>query len=91
MAVQIFTNNVWVALSAFALGITAGVGTVALLLCNGLSVGAIVAACMNGGLGGGIFEFRSAHRPIELSIIAMAGGAGLMLADALVSPGQLVP
>ncbi|MBL9038595.1 MAG: stage II sporulation protein M [Archangium sp.] len=88
MAVQIFTNNVRVAFSSFALGLTAGVGTVSLLIFNGLAVGAIVAACMNGGLAGGILEFMAAHGPVELSIIAISGGGGLMLGDALIAPGE---
>jgi uncharacterized membrane protein SpoIIM required for sporulation len=86
MASLIFVNNLRVMAAAFALGVTAGVGTVAVLLANGVSVGATVAMCSQHGLAPGLLTFMSAHGPVELSIICIAGGAGLMIGHALVVP-----
>jgi uncharacterized membrane protein SpoIIM required for sporulation len=36
-----------------------------------------------------LLEFVSGHGVIELSVICLAGGAGLMLADAILRPGML--
>jgi len=88
MATQIFTNNLQVAFSAFALGITFGVGTLAVLFYNGLQVGALTTLCLQNGLGKGILTFMAAHGPVELSIIAISGGAGLLLGHALLAPGE---
>lgn len=88
LAVSIFTNNVKVMITAFALGITAGVGTVVIVLGNGVSFGALTAACFKGGVGWNILAFVSAHGPVELSLISLAGGAGLHLGRALVDPGE---
>lgn len=88
MATAIFTNNLRVCFGAFALGITAGIGTVLLLLLNGLHLGAVVAACAQQGLLEGILSFMAAHGPVELSVICLTGGAGLILGHALIEPGE---
>lgn len=88
LAVQIFLNNIRVMITAFALGVTAGVGTVLVVLGNGVSVGATVAACFQGGVGLNILTFMSAHGPVELSLICIAGGAGLHIGRALIDPGE---
>lgn len=88
MAVQIFLNNLKVMISAFALGVTGGVLTVVVLLGNGLHLGAVVTACFQGGVGWNILSFITAHGPIELSLICIAGGAGLHLGRALIEPGE---
>lgn len=89
VATEIFTNNLRVSFSAFATGITAGIGTVLLLVLNGIHVGAIVAACAQHEVAGSMLSFMSAHGPVELSIIAMTGGAGLMMAHGLIEPKDL--
>jgi uncharacterized membrane protein SpoIIM required for sporulation/uncharacterized RDD family membrane protein YckC len=88
LATQIFTNNLSVTFKAFALGVTGGVGTVLILVFNGLQLGALLAACAQHGLGSNIFTFISAHGPVELSIICLSGGAGLVLGHALIAPGE---
>ena len=86
LAVMIFTNNLKVTFVGFALGITGGLGTVLTIIFNGLHIGAIVAACMHQGLGAGILTFMAAHGPVELSVICIAGGAGLMMGHAMIEP-----
>lgn len=85
----IATNNLTVTFVAFALGITLGLGTVFVLLNNGLHLGAITAFCIREEMGLPLLGFVGAHGFVELSIIAIAGGAGLMLGHALVDPGEL--
>ena len=88
VAVAIFLNNLRVMIMAFALGVTAGLGTVLVVLGNGVNVGAIVAACFQGGVGPNILTFMSAHGPVELSLICISGGAGLHLGRAMIDPGE---
>lgn len=88
VATTIFTNNLRVSFSAFAAGITGGVGTVGLLLFNGVHVGAILTACAQHGVAGTMLAFMAAHGPVELSIIAMTGGAGLLIGHGLIAPGE---
>jgi uncharacterized membrane protein SpoIIM required for sporulation len=88
LATQIFLNNLRVLFSAFALGVTGGILTVAVLLYNGLHLGAVVATCFRGGVGPNILTFISAHGPVELSLIAIGGGAGLHLGRAMIDPGE---
>jgi uncharacterized membrane protein SpoIIM required for sporulation len=89
LAALIFTNNLRVAIGAFALGITAGVGTVALALYNGVHLGAVLAACAREGLAANLLEFMAAHGPVELSIICLAAGAGLHVGRAVLDPGEV--
>ncbi|MBX5483139.1 MAG: stage II sporulation protein M [Myxococcaceae bacterium] len=86
---QIATNNLTVTIAAFALGLTWGAGTVFVMLNNGVHIGSVAALCIREGMGGALGEWISAHGFVELSIIVIAGGAGLMLAHALVDPGEL--
>lgn len=86
---QILTNNISVAIAAFLGGLTAGVGTAALLLLNGGLLGVAFVATARHGVAGLLADFVLAHGPVELSVIVLAGGAGFLLASALVSPGEL--
>lgn len=88
LAVAIFLNNLRVMILAFAAGVTAGVGTVLIVLGNGVSFGATVAACVQGGVGPNILSFVSAHGPVELSLICLSAGAGLHLGRAMIDPGE---
>jgi uncharacterized membrane protein SpoIIM required for sporulation len=68
--------------------VTAGIGTALVILGNGISVGAIIAACFQNGVGWNILTFMSAHGPVELSLICIVGGAGLHLGRAMIDPGE---
>ncbi|MDP1920792.1 MAG: stage II sporulation protein M, partial [Myxococcales bacterium] len=87
-AIAIFTNNLRVSFLAFAAGITAATGTVLMMVFNGLHIGAILACCAQNDVAGTMLSFMSAHGPVELSIIAMTGGAGLMIGHAMIEPGE---
>lgn len=88
IAVSILTNNLQVTFTAFALGISWGIGTVWVLVMNGVSLGALMTFTFQHGLGWRLVEFISAHGPVELSIISLTGGAGLMIGHALIEPGE---
>ena len=84
---MIMTNNMGVTFYAFALGIVLGVGTAFILILNGLLLGSIAFVFFQHHAG---IEFLSTvmiHGTIELSCIFIAGGAGLLLGDALINPG----
>lgn len=91
MGTRVVTNNAGVALSAFALGLTAGLGTAALMFFNGLYLGAVITLCFQARmeLGLGLLSFAAAHGFVEITAILVAGQAGLMVGAALVAPGEL--
>jgi len=85
----LMTNNIRVALVAFAGGITAGVLTVFALVFNGVAaLGAGVGLYITRGIQGQIIGFVAAHSVLELGAICIAGGAGLLLATAILVPGD---
>jgi uncharacterized membrane protein SpoIIM required for sporulation len=87
MATFYVTNNVKVSFVAFALGITFGLGTLFVMLQNGLTLGVTVALVRHYGSTENFFAFLSAHSPIELFGIVLAAGAGLEMGLAVVAPG----
>src|SRR2546421_595684 len=89
IASRIITNNVQVAFLGFAFGITAGIGTLLLLVFNGLFFGPVLGLFANYGVAGWLLTFVAGHGVLELSAIFIAGGAGLLVARALVAPGDL--
>jgi len=89
MASAIITNNVKVAMIAFAGGITLGVLTIWSILQNGLMVGALGALYGAKGFGTDFWATIAPHGVIELTAIQIAGGAGLLLAQAIIAPGRL--
>ena len=87
MSSVIISNNVRVALLAFALGITFGVGTVAMLTINGAMVGGITGAFAKSGLAWKMWMVLFAAGDAWTAIV-IAGGAGLLVGYGLWAPGQ---
>ena len=85
----IMTNNMSVAFATFAMGITAGIGTVWMMLLNGLMMGVVGVACWQGGMSLSLWSFVATHGVLELPAIFIAGGAGLGIAKGLLFPGVL--
>ncbi|MDQ4024461.1 MAG: stage II sporulation protein M, partial [Actinomycetota bacterium] len=83
----IFTNNIQVTFVSFAGGVLAGLGTAWILLYNGTFIGAVAGLSIGAGNGLSFLELVVAHGVLELSCIVVAGGAGLSLGSALISPG----
>jgi uncharacterized membrane protein SpoIIM required for sporulation len=85
----ILTNNLSVAFAAFALGVTAGLGTAWMMVLNGLLIGVVGTACFRAGLSLSLWSFVAPHGSLELPAIFIAGGAGLILGRGLLDPGML--
>jgi uncharacterized membrane protein SpoIIM required for sporulation len=85
----IMTNNIRVAILAFAGGTLLGVFTLYLLAQNGLMLGIVAGASQALGFAANLWGFVAAHGMIELSVIFIAGGAGLQLGWSVVRPGLL--
>jgi uncharacterized membrane protein SpoIIM required for sporulation len=88
MAGFYINHNTGIALDAFAKGILLGIGTVYTLIQNGVAIGAVVGFLVSAGHGNRFLSFAVSHGSFELVAIAVAGGAGLMLGNALVHPGR---
>jgi uncharacterized membrane protein SpoIIM required for sporulation len=88
LASQIFTNNITVTFVAFAGGLFFGVGTLWVLLQNGLILGVVGGLAIGSGNGRPFFELVTAHGVLELSCIIVAGAAGLRMGWALIDPGN---
>jgi len=86
---QIMTNNMSVALTTFAAGITGGAGTIYMIAFNGMLLGVIGMACALSGMSVPLWSFVAPHGVLELPAIVIAGGAGLRLAQGLLFPGLL--
>jgi len=84
----ITTNNLSVAFTTFALGIT-GVGTLWMILFNGLLLGVVGEATWRAGMALSLWSFVAPHGVLELPAICIAGGAGLEMARGLLFPGML--
>jgi uncharacterized membrane protein SpoIIM required for sporulation len=83
----IMTNNVQVAILAFALGVLGGLPTVYVLISNGVMLGSALGLTQAYGLSGGLLAFVVGHGVLELSVVVAAGAAGLMMGWSLLLPG----
>ncbi|MBD5605068.1 MAG: stage II sporulation protein M [Candidatus Eremiobacteraeota bacterium] len=87
---EIITNNIRVAMVAFAGGVVSlGVVTLWAILNNGLMVGGLAALYAQKGFGSDFYATIAPHGVIELTSIQIAGGAGLLMAQAVIAPGRL--
>ena len=82
-------HNIVVALGAFALGVTLGLGTICMLAANGLMLGTFLAIGAHHGRLIDLVAVVIPHGAIELTALFIAGGAGLMIGHALVAPGDM--
>jgi uncharacterized membrane protein SpoIIM required for sporulation len=85
----IMQNNIQVAFLAFSSGMLAGVFTVWIMIYNGLLLGGITGLTTYYDVGFDLWTFVIGHGVIELSVIFIAGGSGLMLGWAIIQPGLL--
>jgi len=88
LSMLLMSNNVRVAVNAFALGVTLGLGTLLVLSLNALMVGAFLAVGAGAGRGALFVSVIAPHGVLELSAIAVAGGAGLLVGHAILDPGD---
>lgn len=87
----ILTNNIMIALKAFAFGAFLGIGTLYILIANGLQIGGALGVCykINAGFGNELVTFMVGHGVIELSCIFIAGGAGMLIGYSIINPKDL--
>lgn len=83
----ITVNNIRVAFLAFVLGLLGGVGTVFILVSNGIMVGVFQYFFYQKGLFLTSFLTIWIHGTIEISAIIIAGAAGIILGNGLLFPG----
>lgn len=88
MFLAITMNNILVSLRVFVMGVLAAIGTVALLLYNGIMIGTFQFFFIERGLFWESFLTIWQHGTLEISAIILAGGAGLVLGKGLLFPGS---
>lgn len=87
MFLGITINNIRVALLAFAYGIFVGIGTLMIMLQNGIMLGSFQYFFYEKGLLWESVRTIWIHGTIEISVIIIAGCAGLVLANGMLFPG----
>lgn len=88
LSLSIMTNNIMVSLFAFVLGSFYGIGTLYLIGMNGFMLGGVFAFTAHYDLEGRLFNFIVAHGVVELTVICLAGAAGIKLGEAIIRPGD---
>jgi len=90
-AAGLFTHNIRVGFYAFTLGAFFCIGSVFILALNGLHFGSVLGICykIDPAFGNELVTFVVGHGVIELSLIDIAGGAGMMIGYAIINPGNL--
>ncbi len=89
LASAIMWNNIALAFVVFAGGITLGIETVKHLVENGLILGGMAAMYVDAGFGRDFWATIAPHGIIELTAVQIAGGAGFLIAAAILAPGRL--
>lgn len=89
MFFQITFNNVGVGLRMVAAGLLTPLAVGAMLFVNGIMVGCFHTLFAQHGLLGGAFLAVWIHGTIELSMLVVAGGAGITLGSGWLFPGTL--
>ena len=79
-------NNISIGFQTFASGIFAGIGSIFIILFNGLMIGAMAGHMLNIGYTETFFSFVIGHGSFELTAIALAGAAGMRLGFTLINP-----
>ena len=85
---KIATNNITVALTAWAGGVLAGFVPLYVLLFNGLLLGVLFGVTMHYSMAGDLLGFIAAHGPLELTLIIVSAAAGLTIGRALIAAGD---
>ncbi|WP_443937519.1 stage II sporulation protein M [Pedobacter sp. MW01-1-1] len=86
MFMQIGLNNVFVSLMLFVFGIFLSLGTVTILMRNGIMVGSFQYFFFSKGLGIQSVLVIWIHGTLEISALILAGAAGLVLGNSILFP-----
>ena len=82
------SNNTSIDFQTFAGGLLFGIGTLFVIIFNGLFLGAAAGHLTHIGYIETFWSFVSSHSAFEITAMIIAGGAGFKLAEALIKPGQ---
>lgn len=85
----LFTHNIQVAFFAFALGLTAGLGTAILMFLNGVMLGSLAWVYTSKAMASWFWAWILPHGIPEITAIVIAGAAGFVLARAQIAPKGL--
>ncbi|WP_434776924.1 stage II sporulation protein M [Neisseria sp. Ec49-e6-T10] len=80
-------NNIGISFQMFAGGLTLAVGTIYILLFNGIMIGSTFGLMVGTPVSTAFFSFVIAHGAFELTGIVLAGAAGLKMGWILIKPG----
>lgn len=89
MFLRIAVNNLLVAVKTFLMGLIMGIGTLFILIQNGIMLGSFQYLFISEGIYMQSFFTIWMHGAIEISCIIIAGAAGLTMGGGLVFPGTL--
>ena len=78
-------NNISIAFSSFALGVTFGIGTAVIVAFNAVNIGAVAAMVVSSGHGRNFFNFVIAHSSFELLGLCLAAGAGIAVGYSMIT------
>lgn len=81
-------NNVSIGFRTFASGLLFGVGSIIVLVVNGVMIGGVAGHLTAIGYGEPFWRFVVGHSAPELLAIVISGGAGLQIGMALIAPGR---
>jgi uncharacterized membrane protein SpoIIM required for sporulation len=81
-------NNIGIAFRTFAMGIFVGIGTLFVLVYNGVVIGTVAGHLHSAGYGETFYPFVIAHGAFELPAIVLAGLTGMKLGLAVLAPGR---
>ena len=87
-AAQLMQNNIKVSITALALGMTFGVGTILILFYNGVVLGAVIYDYTSHGVTTFLLGWLLPHGAAEIPAILLGGQAGLIIAHALIGWGS---
>ena len=85
---QVTVNNIYVAFTAFALGVVPVVGPLTVLGVNGLNVGLVGAVMHRAGEGAQFWGLILPHGLLEITAVLIAAAAGLQVSWAVIAPGD---
>jgi uncharacterized membrane protein SpoIIM required for sporulation len=88
LSFSIISNNITVTLFAFAMGVLFGLGTLYIVVLNGLMLGGIFAFTRHYDMDGALFNFVIAHGVVELSVIVISAALGFKIGEAIIRPGE---
>lgn len=81
-------NNIGIAFRTFASGIFLGLGSIFILVYNGVVMGTVDGHIANAGFGATFYPFVVGHSSFELIAIVLAGASGVRLGLAVLAPGR---